>query len=102
MNTKQLFHLALLTRLASLLCLALFFFLHLSELEMRTQLLALGLSFTGWILGSFFLGLFHSAQAVALENELTAVVGATIKVVTDVTDGEEKPSHPLFKDDDNE
>lgn len=85
-----------------MLCLALFFFCHVSELEMRTQLLALGLSFTGWILGSFFLGLFHSAQAVALENELQTALHSTLEVVKDVTDEAAKSSHPLFKDDDNE
>jgi hypothetical protein len=72
------------------------------ELEIRTQMLALSLSFTGWILGSFFLGLYQTSQVVALEKELVTAVGATIEVIKDVTGEEEKSSHPLFKDDDNE
>ena len=72
------------------------------DLEIRTQMLALSLSFTGWILGSFFLGMYQTSQAVALENELQTALHSTLEVVKDVTDGEEKPSHPLFKDYDNE
>jgi len=101
-SKKHLFSMALLTRLASLLCLGLFYFCHFTDLEIKTQLLALGLSFTGWLVGSFFLGLYNAAQLIALENEIEMAVNSTLKVVKEVTDDEEKPSHPLFKDDENE
>lgn len=101
MKTKQLFNLALLSRLTSLLCLGIFFYCHITELDTRVVVLALGFSFTGWIIGSFWLGMFNAAQAVAMEKELEAVIGATLEV-KEVTDEEEKSSHPLFKDDDNE
>jgi len=100
-NIKQLFNMALISRLTSLLCLGICFYCYYEGLD-RVTTLALAFSFTGWILGSFFLGLFHSAQAVALENELQTALHSTLEVVKDVTDGEEKPSHPLFKDYDNE
>lgn len=99
MKTNKLFWTAFFARIISLFCLALFFFNVTSDLDVRTSLLALGFSFTGWILGSFFLGL-HQTSSV---NDILDQVDEqeTTKELTD--DEEEDPvSHPLFKDDTNE
>lgn len=103
MNMKQLFRMALFSRISSILCLCLFFFSYSMDLEIRTQMLALSLSFTGWIIGSFFLGLYNTAQAAVLEHAIETAAGVALDNVKDLTDDEEKKSsHPLFKDDDNE
>jgi hypothetical protein len=100
MKMKQIFFAALTARIISLICLAVFFFTMYAELEIRTSMQALGLSFTAWLVGSFFVGIY--------KDNITRMAVAKMTDSDDVEEQpgddekDEYPSHPIFEEDDNE
>lgn len=103
MKLGQLFWAAFFSRTTSLLSLGVFFYSMYADLEVRTSMMAIGLAFTGWIVGSFFLGLYQSGTTALTVAKLTAM--DNVKELTDEKDeddDEPNTSHPLFKDDNNE
>jgi hypothetical protein len=99
MKMNQIFYAALTARVISVLCLGVFFATMYMELEIRTSMQALGVSFAAWLVGSFFVGIYKDnitritlAAMVAHEN---------VEELSD-DEKEEYSSHPIFEEDDNE
>jgi len=101
-SLKQLFYAALIARIGSIVSLGVFFYCIQADVELRVAVLSLGLSFTGWLVGSFFVGLYNtgttSAAVAAIENEIEK-----LGTIEEVDYNKKSPIHPLFEEDnDNE
>lgn len=101
MKMKQVFYAALTARVVSLICLGVFFATLYMELDLRTPLQALGVSFAAWLVGSFFLGIYQANITRITVATMVAAENVQDEVKRD-DDEDEYSSHPIFKDDDNE
>ena len=101
MKMNQIFYAALTARIVSLLCLAVFFYSLYSDLEVKTTMQALGISFTAWLVGSFFVGVYKDSLARIITATMVAADNVEEEVQRD-DDEDNYSSHPIFEDDDNE
>lgn len=96
---NQVFYAALTARIISIFCLGVFYYALNTDLTDRVAIMVLGLSFTAWLIGSFFIGVY--------KDELTRLTLATlaadaehfepaINEEEDEDDKDEYPRHPMF------
>lgn len=96
MSLKQLFYAAFTARIISWLSLAVFFFCLFTDLELKTAVLALGVSHLAWMLGTMFLGVFRESMAEQLAGEFHNMVNKVVEPEEqELADG---LSHPIFDD----
>jgi len=95
---NQVFYAALTARVVSLACLGMFWYALEGDLTDRVALMSLGLSFTAWLIGSFFIGVYKDgitrmtlAVLAADSDEQEEAMAAL-----DDDDDDEYPRHPMF------
>ncbi len=96
---NQVFYAALSARVVSLFCLGVFYYALKTDLTDRVALLALGLSFTAWLVGSFFIGVFKDGVTRLTLATLAAdaeKIEEAMNVEEDDDDKDEYPRHPMF------
>jgi len=101
MKTKinQIFYAALTARIISIFCLGVFYYALKTDLTDRVAIMALGLSFTAWLVGSFFIGVYKDGvtrmtlAVLAADSERQEEATA---VEDDEDDKDEYPRHPMF------
>jgi hypothetical protein len=102
MKTKMnnIFYAALVVRIASIVCLGVFFYAIEANLELRTAVLALGASYTAWLVGSFFVGIYKDGitrQVLeTLVSEGEKLEESMAVEVSKAEDDDDYPRHPMF------
>ena len=99
---NHIFHLALAARTLSIICLGVFYYAVEADLADRTTILALGVSFTAWLVGSFFVGIYKDGitrkvleTLVEEGDQLKEAIGEEVSKDDD-DDDDEYPRHPMF------
>jgi hypothetical protein len=96
---NQVFYAALTARIISIFCLGVFYYALQADLTDRVAIMALGLSFTAWLVGSFFIGVYKDG----ITRMTLAVLAAdseqqeeAVAAEEDDDDKDEYPRHPMF------
>lgn len=98
---NHIFHVALASRTISIVCLGVFYYAVEADLADSTAILALGVSYTAWLVGSFFVGIYKDGITRKVLETLVEE-GDSLKeaiaeeVSKDDDDEDEYPRHPMF------
>jgi len=100
MKTKmnQIFYAALTARIVSIFCLGVFYYALQTDLTDRVAIMSLGLSFTAWLVGSFFVGVYKDGITRHVLETLVSE-GEELEEAMDVEEDDDKdeyPRHPMF------
>jgi hypothetical protein len=99
---NNIFYAALVARIASIVCLGVFFYAVEASLELRTAVLALGASYTAWLVGSFFVGIYKDGitrqvlETLVSEGEQLEESMAVEVAKAEEEDDDDYPRHPMF------
>jgi hypothetical protein len=95
------FYAALVARIISIVCLGVFYYSVEGDLSDRTALLSLGVSYTAWLVGSFFVGIYKDGitrsvlETLVSEGEqLEEAMDVEVSKAEDHDD--DYPRHPMF------
>jgi hypothetical protein len=97
---SNIFYVALVARTISIVCLFVFYYAVEADLADRTAILSLGVSYTAWLVGSFFVGLYKDGITrkvlETLVEEGDQLKEAVAEEVSKDDDDDEYPRHPMF------
>jgi hypothetical protein len=99
---KQVFYAALTARITSIFCLGVFYYALEAGMTDRSAIMALGLSFTAWLIGSFFVevykdGLTRQTLAALVEEGDQLKEDIAVEIAKEDDDDDEYPRHPMFE-----
>lgn len=102
MTLKQLFYASLFCRVTSMLCLLVFSYCIVADIEIDVTVIVVALAFGSWLLGWFFTKAYKEGTDQVFENKFATEDNIREHELLDAEKGNEYPLHPLFKEEADE